>query len=160
MIHFFSTIQNRALEIIKEAHDCADIFRDLERIKDAEVNLSTIYADVFAADRLDRELRRKYPTIDCMLDFTNTMLPPSPQVNTHKEVQCETGGPVRLNHAEKVHGLFPRDSFLLCKLTVRCIVCHYLPTMFLNNPTYILPIFIIEFLYPQGLVHLRIKQKL
>ena len=99
MIHFFSTIQNRALEIIKEAHDCADIFRDLERIKDAEVNLSTIYADVFAADRLDRELRRKYPTIDCMLDFTNTMLPPSPQVNTHKEVQCETGGPVRLNHA-------------------------------------------------------------
>ena len=82
------------------------------------------------------------------------------QVNTHKEVQCETGGPVRLNHAEKVHGLFPRDSFLLCKLTVRCIVCHYLPTMFLNNPTYILPIFIIEFLYPQGLVHLRINQKL
>ena len=82
------------------------------------------------------------------------------QVNTHKEVQCETGGPVRLNHAEKVHGLFPRDSFLLCKLTVRYIVCHYLPTMFLNNPTYILPIFIIEFLYPQGLVHLRINQKL
>lgn len=81
MIHFFSTIQNRALEIIKEAHDCVDIFRDLERIKDAKVNLSTIYADVPAADRLDRELRRKYPTIDCMLDFANTMLPPSPQVS-------------------------------------------------------------------------------
>ena len=79
MIHFFSTIQNRALEIIKEAHDCADIFQDLERIKEAKVNLSTIYADVSAANRLDCELRQKYPTIDRMLYLANTMLPPSSQ---------------------------------------------------------------------------------
>ena len=76
MIHFYSTIQNRTLEIIKEAHDCADVFRDLNRIEQAKANLYSAYGGIFAADELDYELRQKYPAIDLMLDLANTMLPP------------------------------------------------------------------------------------
>ena len=82
MIHFYSTIQSKTLEIIKEAHDCIDIFLDLNRIEQAEANLYNPYVGVSAADQLDRELRRKYPTIDKMLDLANTLLPPSPQVSS------------------------------------------------------------------------------
>lgn len=81
MIHFFSTIQNSTLEIIKEARDCADVLQDLSKIAQAKANLSTGYGAVLAADQLDRELRQKYPTIDMMLDIANTMLPPSPQAS-------------------------------------------------------------------------------
>ena len=81
MIHFYSTIQSKTLEIIKEAHDCADILQDLNRIEYAKANLYTVYGGVFAADQLDRELRKKYPTIEKMLDLANTMLPPSPQAS-------------------------------------------------------------------------------
>lgn len=81
MIHFFSTIQNSALEIIEEARDCTDVLRDLNQIEQAKANLSTGYGSVFAANQLDRELRQKYPTIDMMLDIANTMLPPSSQVS-------------------------------------------------------------------------------
>ena len=81
MIHFYSTIQNRTLEIIKEAHDCADVFRDLNRIEQVGANVYTVYGGVSAAKQLDHELRQKYPTIDKMLDLANTMLPPSPQAS-------------------------------------------------------------------------------
>ena len=81
MIHFYSTIQSKTLEIIKEAHDCADVLLDLNRIEQAEANLYNPYIGVSAADQLDRELRRKYPTIDKMLDLANTLLPPSPQAS-------------------------------------------------------------------------------
>lgn len=80
MIHFFSTIQSRALEIIKETHDCADVLRDLNRIEQAKANIYTTYRGVFAADQLDCELRQKYPSIDIMLNLANAMLPPSPKV--------------------------------------------------------------------------------
>lgn len=81
MIYFYSTIQSKTLEIIKEAHDCADVLLDLNRIEQAEANLYSPYIGVSAADQLDRELRRKYPTIDKMLDLANTLLPPSPQAS-------------------------------------------------------------------------------
>lgn len=81
MIHFFSAIQNSTLEIIKEARDCADVLRDLSQIEQAKANLFGGYGAVFGANQLDRELRKKYPTIDMMLDIANTMLPPSPQVS-------------------------------------------------------------------------------
>lgn len=79
MIHFSSAIQNRALEIIKEGYDCADVLRDLNRIEQAKTNLYTIGEGVSAADKLDRELRQKYPAIDKMLELANTMRLPSPQ---------------------------------------------------------------------------------
>lgn len=82
MIHFFNTIQSRALEIIKEAYDCADVLRDLERIEQAKANLYTAYGGIFLADQLDRELRQKYPAIDLMLGIADTMLPPSPQASS------------------------------------------------------------------------------
>lgn len=76
MIHFFSTIQNSAFEIIKEARDCADVLRDLNQIEQTKANLSAGYGAVVAANQLDRELRQKYPTIDVMLDIAAAMLPP------------------------------------------------------------------------------------
>lgn len=81
-LYFLGTIQNRTLEIIKEARDCADVLRDLSQIEQAKVNLSsTGYGAVFVANQLDRELRKKYPTIDMMLDIANAMLPPSTQAS-------------------------------------------------------------------------------
>lgn len=82
MIHFFSTIQNRTLEIIKETWDCTDVFRDLSQIEQAKANLSIGYGALLAANQLDRKLRQKCPTIDKMLDIANAMLPPSPQAST------------------------------------------------------------------------------
>ena len=78
MIHFFKTIQSRTLEIMIEAHDCADVLRDLNKIEQAKANLYTAYGGLFTANQLDRELRQKYPTIDMMLNLANAMLPPSP----------------------------------------------------------------------------------
>lgn len=81
MIHFYNTIQNRALEIIKEAYDCADVFGDLKRIEQAKANLYTDRG-VSTADQLDRELRQKYSAIDLMLDLANTMLPSAQHAST------------------------------------------------------------------------------
>ncbi len=83
MIHFIAAIQSKTLEIVKEAHDCADVLHDLERIGQAKANVYS-FGGIFAANQLDQELRRKYPTIDLMLNIadtmrTNPLLPSSPQ---------------------------------------------------------------------------------
>lgn len=78
MIHFYDSIVAKTLETIKEAYDCADILRDLIRIEQAKANVN-LYDGVTAAHQLDEELRRKYPCIDAMINFANTMLPPVPQ---------------------------------------------------------------------------------
>lgn len=72
MITFYEDLFARTLEIMKEAHDCADILYDLGRIEQAKTNVYS-YGGVFAADRLDQELRKKYPTIDIMLNIADTM---------------------------------------------------------------------------------------
>lgn len=72
MINFYDGLFVRILEIMKQAHDCADILRDLERIQQAKANIYS-YGDVFAADQLDRELRQKYPMIDVMLNTAQAM---------------------------------------------------------------------------------------
>lgn len=76
MITFYDGLFAKTLEIMKEAHDCADILCDLDRIGQAKASVYS-YGGVYAADRLDRELREKYPMIDVMLDFANTMRPNS-----------------------------------------------------------------------------------
>ena len=79
------------MEFIKEAKDCADILNDLNRIEQAKAN---VYFDggLLTADQLDRELRRKYPTIDKMLDIANAMrhnspLPSSPQTGQTRSAE-------------------------------------------------------------------------
>lgn len=74
MIHFYDSIVAKTLETIKEAHDCADILCDLSRIEQAKTNVN-LYGGVSAAHQLDKELREKYPCIDAMINFANTMLP-------------------------------------------------------------------------------------
>ena len=78
MIHFYDNIVAKTLETIKEAHDCADILCDLSQIDQAKTNVN-LYGDVSTAHQLDRELREKYPCIDAMINFANTMLPQVPQ---------------------------------------------------------------------------------
>lgn len=78
MIHFYDSIVAKTLETIKDAYDCADILHDLSRIEQAKANVNS-YEGLLAADQFDRELRKKYPCIDAMINFANTMLPPVPQ---------------------------------------------------------------------------------
>lgn len=78
MIHFYDSIVAKTLETIKDAYDCADILHDLSRIEQAKANVNS-YEGLLAADQLDQELRKKYPCIDAMINFANTMLPPVPQ---------------------------------------------------------------------------------
>lgn len=78
MIYFYDSIVAKVLETIKEAHDCTDILCDISRIEQAKSNVN-LYGGVPAAHQLDEELREKYPGIDRMIDFANTMLPPVPQ---------------------------------------------------------------------------------
>lgn len=80
MITFYDGLFAQTSEIMKEAHDCADILRDLDRIGQAKANVYS-YGGVFVAGQLDQELRQKYPTIDVMLNIakamsSNPLLPP------------------------------------------------------------------------------------
>lgn len=80
MIVFYNGLFAKTLEIMKEAHDCTDILRDLDRIGQAKANVYS-YGGVFAAGQLDQELRQKYPTIDVLLNIakamrSNPLLPP------------------------------------------------------------------------------------
>lgn len=91
MIHFYDELFIKTLEFIKEAKDCADTLHDLNRIEQAKANVY-FAGGVLAADKLDRELRIKYPTIDKMLDIANAMrhnspLPSSPQTGQTRTVE-------------------------------------------------------------------------
>lgn len=72
MIIFYDGLFTKILEIMKEAHDCADILRDLNRIAQAKANVYS-YGGVFVAGQLNQELRQKYPAIDVMLSIANTI---------------------------------------------------------------------------------------
>lgn len=72
MIVFYNGLFEKTLEVMKKAHDCVDILRDLDRIVQAKANVYS-YGGIFAADQLDRELRQKYPMIDVMLNIADTM---------------------------------------------------------------------------------------
>ena len=65
----------QVLEHVKEAYDLTDVKHDLERIEKAVYNNHWPYAE---AESLDREMRRKYPTINAMVQLVNVLstLPP------------------------------------------------------------------------------------
>ena len=64
-IYFKADMENTTLNVIKEAHDCAEVANDLIRIQ----RTIAIGTDEDAL-HLDLELRRKYPVIDTMLQTT------------------------------------------------------------------------------------------
>ena len=70
----------KAEETIKDAHDLADVFNDICRIDQAKNSISqaefianpTEYnRQLYLAEQLDIELRRKYSTIDKMLNVAD-----------------------------------------------------------------------------------------
>ena len=65
-IYFASDLRERTLKELVEAHDCADVKNDLDRIR------WTIQCGTNEqAGYLDWEMRQKYPTIDYMLQVAN-----------------------------------------------------------------------------------------
>lgn len=78
MIYFYDELVAKTLETIKEAYDCADILNDLNRINQAMTNIK-LYGDWYAANQLDQELRQKYPCIDNMVNFANSISIPVPR---------------------------------------------------------------------------------
>ncbi len=72
MIYFNKDLIKSVLDLAKEAHDCADVLKDLDRINDAIANIQN-YDGFGQARELDKELRDKYPCIDVMLGVAQTM---------------------------------------------------------------------------------------
>ena len=79
MIYFYDDLIEKTVETIKEAYDCADILNDLNRINQAITNIK-LYGNWSASDQLDQELRQKYPCIDNMVDFVNSISVPVSRV--------------------------------------------------------------------------------
>ncbi len=73
MIYFKKDLIKSALDTAKEARDCADVLKDLDRINNAIANIQN-YDGLGQARELDKELREKYPCIDAMLSIAQAML--------------------------------------------------------------------------------------
>ena len=71
MIHFDNNLAKEAFKIAHEAHELSDVANDLNRINTVLSTTPTI-ENLFEAQRLDNELRKKYPTIDKMLAIANS----------------------------------------------------------------------------------------
>ena len=79
MIYFYDELVRRTLETIKEAYDCADVLNDLNRIEQEIANIK-LNGNLFMATQLDQEMRKKYPCIDRLIDFANSIPIPSVRV--------------------------------------------------------------------------------
>ena len=79
MIYFYDELVTRTLETIKEAYDCADVLNDLNRIEQEIANIK-LNGNLFMATQLDQEMRKKYPCIDRLIDFANSIPIPSVRV--------------------------------------------------------------------------------
>ncbi len=66
VIHFYDDLVARTVETIKKAYDCTDILNDLN----TNINLC---GNLSVAAQLDRELRHKYPYINNMIEFANSI---------------------------------------------------------------------------------------
>jgi hypothetical protein len=78
MIYFYDDLISKTVETIKDAYDCADILNDLNRIKHAFKDIK-LYRNWSVANQLDQELRQKYPCIDKMVEFANSIPIPVPR---------------------------------------------------------------------------------
>lgn len=80
-IYFASDLRERTLKALMEAHDCADVKNDLDRIR------WTIQRGTNEqAEYLDREMRQKYPMIDYMLQVADHF-----PVQAHSQGYCGKG---------------------------------------------------------------------
>ena len=79
MIYFYDELVTRTLETIKEAYDCADVLNDLNRIEQEIANIK-LNGNLFMATQLEQEMRKKYPCIDRLIDFANSIPIPSVRV--------------------------------------------------------------------------------
>ena len=70
MIHFDNNLVKEAFKIAHEAHELSDVANDLNRINALLSTIATMEV-LYEAQRLDYELRKKYPTIDKMLAIAN-----------------------------------------------------------------------------------------
>ncbi len=74
MIYFYEELVAKAMETIKNAADLSDVRADMQRIENAQYGILQ-FGDTITARRLDAELREKYPNINKMLAFANTICP-------------------------------------------------------------------------------------
>ena len=83
MIHFDNNLVTEAFKTAHEAHELFDVANDLDRINTLLSTTPTI-ENLFEAQRLDNEMRKKYPTIDQMLAIANSypMVTVASQSNT------------------------------------------------------------------------------
>lgn len=75
MIHFYREMTTKIYETIQNAHDCMDIYNDLNRIEQARQSIQ-MYGDLMTAQQLNLELRQKYPGINNMLKLADSISTP------------------------------------------------------------------------------------
>lgn len=78
IIYFYEELVTKATETIKDAADLTDVRADLQKIIDAQNGIQQ-FGDIITAHKLNAELHKKYPTIDKMLAFANTICHPVQQ---------------------------------------------------------------------------------
>lgn len=81
MIYFYDEVLAKTIEAIQNAHDCVDIYNDLNRIEQAKQNIQ-MYGGLMTAQQLDLELRQKYPGINNMLKLAASIS--TPVINTQR----------------------------------------------------------------------------
>lgn len=72
MIYFYGELIYEAEKYIHNAYELYDIRQDMEKIEYAERNIYSA-GGIQYAHKLDEELRKKYPTIDMMIDVANSL---------------------------------------------------------------------------------------
>ena len=77
-IYFYDSLVAQTFEMVKRAHDCADVLNDLNRIGQAKAKVRSC-GDWRAADQLNYELRQKYPCIDAMNEVASSIPVEAPQ---------------------------------------------------------------------------------
>lgn len=80
-IYFASDLAERTLKALMEAHDCADVKKDLDRIRQM-----IQYGTKEQARALDQEMRQKYPMIDYMLQAADNI-----PAQAHSSIYCGQG---------------------------------------------------------------------
>lgn len=112
MVYFYDDLVKKTVETIKEADDCADILKDLKRINQTITNAKS-YGNWSVAAQLDRELRQKYPCINKMVDFANSV---SLQIPREKK-NCSVSDAVLSNLNQDYYGI-------LCDTAIKKRLVH------------------------------------
>jgi conjugal transfer/entry exclusion protein len=92
VIYFYENIVAKTLKTVKEAYDCADICKDINRIERA-IDQAQNYGDWYTANQLDHELRQKYPCINAMINIASSIplqIPQATRTNTLNEAVIES----------------------------------------------------------------------